>query len=210
MKCLLCRAESRRFAEIDDRLYYRCPNCSLTFLQPEQMPDFAAQKAVYDLHENDPDDEGYRRFLDRLAVPLMARLSPGDHGLDYGCGPGPALARMMEQRGFPMQIWDPIYAASPDVLKQTYRFITCTEVVEHLHTPREAFKRLRALLVPGGVLAIMTMWLTDDSAFARWHYRRDPTHVCFWRPATFQWVADNLGWQLDLPERNIALMTKRD
>ena len=35
----------------------------------------------------------------------------------------------------------------------------------------------------------LTRFLTDDGHFPRWHYRRDPTHVCFWQPATFQWLA---------------------
>lgn len=209
MKCPLCHAESSLFADVERQSYYRCPSCALTFLQPDQMPDFATQKAVYDLHENDPNDEGYRRFLDRLAGPLTERLSPGDCGLDYGCGPGPALAQMLEERGLPMRVWDPIYANDRSALEHAYDFITCTEVIEHLHRPRDAFEQFRAMLEPGGWLGIMTTWLTDDSSFARWHYRRDPTHVCFWQPDTFHWVADNLGWELELPERNIALLRKR-
>ena len=31
--------------------------------------------------------------------PLLARLGPASHGLDYGCGPGPALATMLREEG---------------------------------------------------------------------------------------------------------------
>ena len=39
----------------------------------------------------------YRSFLGRLAIPLQAKLSSGDTGLDFGCGHGPALADMLEE-----------------------------------------------------------------------------------------------------------------
>lgn len=208
MRCPLCGGDARPFARVDGQDYFRCPDCMLTFLDPARMPDLAAQKAVYDLHHNDPADTGYRAFLDRLAAPLTAHLVPGDHGLDYGCGPGPALAAMLRERGFPMAVWDPIYAPDPDALQRRYRFVTCTEVVEHLHDPAAAFERFDRLLEAGGWLGIMTMWLTDDSAFSHWHYRRDPTHVCFWQPATFTWLASRLGWTLTLPAKNVALFRK--
>lgn len=172
------------------------------------MPSFAEQKAVYDLHENTVGDAGYQAFLDRLALPMMEKLTPGEAGLDYGCGPGPALAQMMEARGYPMRTWDPIYANEPDALARRYRFLTCTEVIEHVHEPADVFTQFDALLEGGGWLGIMTMWMTDDAAFANWHYRRDPTHVCFWRPDTFRWIATQLGWDLELPARNIALLRK--
>ena len=57
----------------------------------------ADEKAQYDLHENDPNDPGYRAFLDRLAGPLDKRLAPHSHGLDFGCGPGPTLSVMLEE-----------------------------------------------------------------------------------------------------------------
>ena len=34
------------------------------------------EKAQYDLHENDPYDLGYRKFLSRLTDPLLAKLPP--------------------------------------------------------------------------------------------------------------------------------------
>ena len=39
------------------------------------------------------------------------------------------------------------------------------------------------LVRPGGWLAVMTCFQTDDARFAGWHYRKDPTHVVFYREA---------------------------
>ncbi|MGB2360319.1 MAG: methyltransferase, partial [Porticoccaceae bacterium] len=59
----------------------------------------AAEKAIYDQHQNSPDDLQYRRFLSRLTEPLLERLGPCSRGLDFGCGPGPTLSVMMAEQG---------------------------------------------------------------------------------------------------------------
>lgn len=210
MKCLLCQhAACREFAVVDQQHYWRCERCLLTFLDPGQMPAPEVELQHYQFHENDPADEGYRKFLARLSEPLLAVLPPAQRGLDYGCGPGPALAMMMEEAGHPMALYDPFFYPREESLQQQYDFITCSEVVEHFHQPAEQFQVFDRLLKPGGWLAIMTCFQTDDAAFAQWHYRRDPTHVVFYREATFHTLADDFGWHCNIPDRNIALLQKR-
>lgn len=209
--CPLCfTTGSQHFACLPlsegDANYFRCPVCQLTFVGAESLPSREAEQAHYALHQNNPDDAGYRAFLARLAEPLMAVLPAGAEGLDFGCGPGPTLSRMLTEAGFPTADFDPLYVNNADLLTRQYDFITCSEVVEHFHSPANSFARLRSLLRPAGVLAIMTSWLMDDARFARWHYRRDPTHVCFYKPATFEYLARQWGWQLTLPAPNIALL----
>ncbi len=208
--CRLCaHPEPADFATVAGRHYLRCPRCQLTFLSAGQLPDRAAEKAQYDLHENDPGDPGYRRFLDQLATPLGRHLHAGNQGLDFGCGPGPALARLLSERGFPTAAYDPIYADHSHLLQRQYDFVTCTEVLEHLHQPHREWQQFSRLVRPGGWLALMTRWLTDDQHFPHWHYRRDPTHVCFWKAETFRWLADQHGWQPVLLDNPLALLRKR-
>jgi len=64
------------------------------------------------------------------------------------------------------------------------------------------------MLHPGGWLALMTCFQTDDARFANWHYRRDPTHVVFYREATFRHIARLLGWQCEIPCKDVVLMQK--
>ena len=193
---------------LDGCTYYRCLRCEATFLPSTQHPAPGVECAEYALHCNDPADLGYRRFLDRLARPLLARLAPGSAGLDYGCGPGPVLADMLRAAGHDMALYDPFFAADGAVLKRTYDFVTCTEVVEHFHDPAAEFARLDALLKPGGWLAVMTCFQTDDARFAGWHYRRDPTHVVFYREATFHFLAARFGWRCEVPAKDVVLMHK--
>jgi hypothetical protein len=204
--CPLCgESGSRPHAEAHGRAYWACPQCSLVHVAPEGRPSPEAERRHYETHENDPEDPRYRAFLDRLALPLAGRLAPGAEGLDYGSGPGPALARMLSERGFPTAVYDPLFAPDESVLGRTYDFVTCTETAEHFFRPGEEFRRLGGLLRPGGWLGVMTEVVDEARPFADWRYARDPTHVCFYRAETLAWIAREHGWDLERPYRNVAL-----
>lgn len=190
------------------RQYYRCRDCMATFLEPGQRPDAMTEKAEYDQHRNEVDDTGYRRFLGKLADELTPLLPPSARGLDFGCGPGPALVAMLNESGFSTVGYDPIYARDQTRLLDSYDFITCTEVVEHLHDPAGTFQLLDQCLRPGGWLGVMTCFQTDDERFAQWHYRRDPTHVVFYREATMRVLAARYGWECRIPRKDVALFRK--
>ncbi|MBE0548141.1 MAG: class I SAM-dependent methyltransferase [Rubrivivax sp.] len=209
MRCPACEvAAARHFKRVDARDYWRCDTCEATFLDPGQRLDADAERTYYRSHHNDPADPSYRQFLARLARPLLERLLPAQHGLDYGCGPGPALAAMLREAGHTVALYDPLFFNDPGVLSRRYAFITCTEVVEHFYEPAQEFRRLDSWLEPGGVLAVMTGFLADDARFADWHYRRDPTHVVFYREATFHHLASRHGWRCEIPCPNVALLFK--
>lgn len=208
--CRLCGAgQVALFWQDRRRDYYCCGRCRLVFVPPGQLPSPAAEKAEYDLHRNDPDDPGYRRFLSRLFEPLQARLAAGSDGLDFGCGPGPALSAMLAEAGHSVAVFDGFYAPDRSVLTRRYDFITATEVVEHLHRPGEELRRLWAMLRPGGVLGLMTKLVLDREAFSRWHYKNDPTHVSFFSRETFAWLAGELDAGLELIGNDVILLTRR-
>ena len=50
-------------------------------------------------------------------------------GLDFGAGPGPALAAMMSEDGFDVAIYDPFFQPDAEALQRKYDFITSTETV---------------------------------------------------------------------------------
>lgn len=209
MDCPVCRDnQCERFARVEPRVYWRCIRCLCTFLDPAQLPDARTERAEYDKHQNDPLDAGYRGFLRRLFDPLSERLAPASRGLDYGCGPGPALAMMLREAGHEVAIYDPIYAPAERVLRAQYDFVTCTEVVEHFHHPAREFERLHAMLQPGGWLGIMTRFQTDDARFVQWHYRRDPTHVVFYRAETMAWLGRHYCWSMLMWPPGIVLARK--
>ena len=206
--CPVCRTTAEPLLTVDARDYWACPRCKARFLDFRQRPQRDDELAHYLHHENDPADPRYRVFLSKLADPLLARLSGPSTGLDYGCGPGPALAAMLREAGHQMALYDPFFAPDAAVLERTYDFVTCTETAEHFHRPAEEFARLMALVRPGGWLAIMTCFQTDDARFAAWHYRKDPTHVVFYREETFHDLADRSGWSCEIPLKDVVLMRR--
>lgn len=208
--CRLCRASGalRDFARLEGHQYWRCDVCGATLLDPAHFPEPAAEHTHYQTHHNAPGDPGYRRFLSRLAEPLMARLPRGSAGLDYGAGPGPALAAMLREAGHRVALWDPVFHPDPAPLEQQFDFVACTETVEHFHHPAHEFDRLFGLVRPGGWLAVMTCFQTDDARFAGWRYRKDPTHVIFYRADTLRHLARMRGWSCEVPCKDVALMRR--
>lgn len=209
MRCTVCEGEDcSLFVTVQERDYWRCAGCEATFLAPAQHPARADEFAEYGLHRNDVDDPAYRRFLSRLATPLLERIGKGRQGLDFGCGPGPALAEMLREAGHTVALYDPFFHPDAHALAVTYDFITCTEVMEHFHAPAREFRRLAAMLRPGGWLGLTTCFQTDDARFANWSYRRDPTHVVFYRVGTLEYLARQHGWTCEIPAANVALMRR--
>jgi 2-polyprenyl-3-methyl-5-hydroxy-6-metoxy-1,4-benzoquinol methylase len=193
---------------VKDQNYWRCARCEARFLDPRQRMSVIEERAHYLTHENDPSDLGYRTFLSKLSIPLLERLAPGLRGLDFGCGPGPALAGMLAEAGHVMANYDPFFAPDAEALGRTYDFITCTEVLEHLHHPAKVLDQLDGLLCPGGWLGLMTEFQTEDSRFANWRYRREPTHIVFYREETLRLIARERGWSCEVPAKDVAIMHK--
>ncbi|MEM8687400.1 MAG: class I SAM-dependent methyltransferase [Pseudomonadota bacterium] len=207
--CTVCRASTLSvFQEIDGKTYWRCATCHATLLDPAHHLGAAEERSHYLLHENRVEDSDYRTFLSKLAGPVLAELSPASEGLDYGCGPGPALAAMLGEAGHAMRLYDPFFHPDKTALVHAYDFVTCSETAEHFHRPAEEFDRLDSLVRPGGLLAIMTCFQTDDTRFAKWHYRQDPTHVVFYRAETYAVLAQQRGWHYNSPAKDVALLRK--
>lgn len=207
--CPLCSAPTAgQPIETASGSYRHCPVCELIFQLPEQLPDRATEWAEYRLHNNQPADPGYRRFLTQLLTPLMAHLPDRSRGLDFGCGPGPALAAMLRENGFSMALYDPLFHPDPGVLEDTYDFVTATEVVEHLHRPGQVFPALVKLIRPGGWLGLMTELRQDIGRFPNWWYHRDPTHVAFYAPGTMKWIGRAYGLEIQEIGKRVVLFRK--
>lgn len=194
--CWICAARAVPIEEVVKPIYYLCPNCQFLFMDRTAFVDEVEEERVYGRHQNTRDNVGYvqmlTRFMEEAVFPF---IEPPGRGLEFGCGPGPVLAELLEEHGFEIHRYDPYFFSQKELLEQTYDFITATEVLEHLHHPREEMQRLRDLLSPGGILAVMTQF-HHQRDFKGWHYRRDPTHVCFYAPQTFRWLAEHLGLTL--------------
>ena len=209
--CPLCRAATTDCFYTDQRRsYYRCATCGLIHVPREYHLTPEDERRRYDTHQNLPSDSGYRNFLDRLLTPLLPQLGPGQQGLDFGCGPGPTLSLMLQERGYSMAVYDPYYANDPAVLERSYDFITCTEAIEHFARPDLEWRRLLGLLSAGGRLAIMTAFHDEKIDFGDWYYKNDPTHIGFYSIKTFEWLARRDGLKAEFFGDSVVIFTRQD
>lgn len=236
--CRLCRSAGphHHFSEDARRPYYQCSVCKLVFVPDAFVLSAEAERAEYDKHENVLGDVGYLRFLDRAVAPIRAWVTPPIvvdgplvhhgglllprgamvHALDFGCGPGPALAEMLRREFlWDVDLFDKYYFPNPDTMDlgcraEYYRCITATEVVEHLADAGAVLAQLWRLLLtppsttplpsddtihhtqqqlPPSLLVIMTKRVVSRDRFHTWHYKNDPTHITFFSDETFEWIA---------------------
>lgn len=205
LHCSLCQTPALEFwhrarhGPVQGRDYLCCQHCGLVQVPPTQHIPPALEQELYDTHCNDPQDEGYRRFLSRAFSPISERLSPPAEGLDFGSGPGPTLSLMFEEAGFRCTNFDIFYANHPQRLERQYDFITATEVFEHLSQPAAVLDQLCQCLKPGGLLVIMTQRVRNQEAFKTWRYTHDPTHICFFSEKTMDYIGTH--WPLKELER---------
>ena len=209
MTCIVCKSESvSSFNTKDKKTYWQCSHCLVKFLDQAFFIDEDTEKGRYLEHHNEIGDSAYLKFLSKLSEPLMAKLKPDDRGLDFGCGHGPALAEMLKAKGYDIDLYDPFFYPNKEIFSKKYNFITCTETAEHFFNPNKEFKTFDALLLPDAWLGVMTTFLTEDKLFENWYYRRDPTHVVFYSQKTFEVIAEQNNWQLEIPAKDIALFCK--
>jgi len=178
------------------------------FVDPKNHLSPEEEKERYSQHNNDIYDFEYRKFLLALYDPITQKLKKGAKGLDYGSGPGPALAEMFKEEGYQVDLYDPFFFNNETVFKKAYDFITCTETIEHFFEPIKEFKRIDEMLVKEGFLGVMTTFWTDEKDFGQWYYRKDPTHVAFYRPETFEVIASMMDWTYEIPEKDVVLFKK--
>ncbi|GAA6154338.1 class I SAM-dependent methyltransferase [Pseudoteredinibacter isoporae] len=216
MHCPLCnQSRIADFHKDKRRQYLRCESCELVFVPENEILSPALEKAEYDKHQNQVDDEGYRGFLNRCLAPLLKHIGSQSskaigeiRGLDFGCGPGPALSHMAAEQGYRVANYDPFYAHQPELLKSQYDFITMTEVIEHIRHPRLVLDLLDRLLDNAATLAVMTKRRRDPEQFASWHYKNDPTHIRFYHLKSFEFIAQHYGWQLTIADNDVVLFSK--
>ena len=215
MQCPLClhTTSITHYAKDKKRDYLQCDNCQLVFVAPSFLPSKEKEKQEYDLHENNFEDEGYRKFLSKVISPITEHITHHDidkplTGLDFGCGPAAVLADMLGEQGIQMHTFDPFFANTPEVLQRTYDIVTCTEAIEHFHTPHKEWQQFNLLVQPGSIIVVMTKRVIDKSRFLQWHYKNDPTHVSFFSEATFEFLAQRDGYEVSFPTADIALFKK--
>lgn len=202
--------------------YYLCNHCRFLFMDESKIPTAEREKAEYLTHQNTLDNDGYvnmlRTFTRKAIIPFQKKPDRGGtlKALDFGSGPGDCVLShiLREELGYDVDIYDVFFSPGKVYTDKTYDLITCTEVSEHLQNPLDTLTLLKNLLKPGGILALTTLFHPIDKEnpggeemFQQWWYRRDVTHIGFFRPETFRFIARLLEMEiLVMDERNTVSM----
>jgi len=211
-KCKVCNGETTRIEDAKKNLsYYRCMECGFIYLEDSHRVNSMEEKRKYDQHNNSLENEGYvQMFEDFIELSIAPYLKNIKKVLDFGSGPVPVFSKLLERRGLEVEIYDLYYAPQKVYEGNQYDLITSTEVFEHLSKPLETLELLVGHLNTNGYIVLMTKFPPkEEKAFLDWWYRRDPTHISFFTPKSFEVMAEKVGLKvLKTINENIVIFQK--
>ena len=204
--CILCGSEAHPFRIARKRHYYRCSFCQSVLLDPDDYVTAGEEKSRYETHNNDVNDPRYQQFVSPIVDEILKNQKPAEHGLDYGCGTGPVITKLLRDQKYHINTYDPFFDRDRKLLRQKYHYIACCEVAEHFHDPYTEFSGLKNILHPGGILYCMTELYHEDIDFNQWNYKNDETHVIFYHRKALEWIKDQFNFsRLTIHENKLVL-----
>ncbi len=192
--CPLCDSEGNLFFKDKLRTYFNCTNCMSVFLDRNNLPASKEEKKRYLEHNNDVNDPGYQKFVEPIVTAVLNDFTKKDRGLDFGAGTGPVVSKLLKDKNFQIELYDPFFHNYPETLKKKYNFIVCCEVIEHFHHPKKEFELLKKMLLPNGKIYCMTDLYNEEIDFHKWYYKNDRTHVFIYHRKAIEWIKDELNF----------------
>ena len=221
-RCPVCERPSlpRRSAVLNYALH-ACPECRLEFLDPQ--PDDSVLAAIYsDGYFLGPGDEAAERRSEMKAatgalyVDALAKLlRPEDADLlEIGCGHGEVLLEA-RKRGFRVsgveisahaaavanrRLGEPaVSVGTLETLpwpRERFGAVLAADVIEHVRDPEGLLQRIRDLLIPGGIVLLITPSLdswTRRLLGSRWiEYKVE--HLYYFSAASIRLLLERCGF----------------
>lgn len=206
MNCPLCKQPGKPFFRND---FFACSGCSGLYRNKTQYPTPEEERKRYEEHNNDVHDENFRKFVSPVTRHVLAHFRPDHRGLDFGSGTGPVVSEVLKGQGYAIRQYDPFFADDPALLRETYDYIVCCEVMEHFRNPDAEFRLLHRLLKSKGQLICMTHLYDEHIDFKRWYYKEDKTHVFIYHRDTIRHIADHYGFADFRIHNRLIVFTRR-
>ncbi len=207
--CPLCFSKASKFFSAAERSFFQCSQCLGVFVPSIYFLSSEEEKERYQAHENDINNAGYQNFVKPLVQQIFKNTNPSDKGLDYGCGTGPVAAKLLREKGYDIQLYDPFFKDEQRILENKYDFIFSCEVIEHFHKPQQEFAFLSSLLKPNGKLFCQTSLFSEKIDFKNWFYKNDPTHVFFYHKKSFAFICEKFAFKnFEIFRDNIIYLEK--
>lgn len=190
IECPLCQHQATLFYDFKQRFYFQCGFCQAIIKDPDAWPDRDEERSRYLEHLNTVDDPRFQGFVSPLTNRVQQYFTPQHKGLDFGAGHAPVITHMLNQQGFDIAAYDPLFHDEAELLQQQYDYICSCEVIEHFHQPATSFALLSRLLKGAGKLLCMTELYHEGIDFHRWNYKNDPTHVFIYHRNTISYISE--------------------
>ncbi|WP_375561978.1 class I SAM-dependent methyltransferase [Bernardetia sp. OM2101] len=207
MNCTLCQTLLKTKA---DDFYFICDMCGSYLKDPKFYLNNLDEKDVYEQHNNDVNDIGYQNFTSPITNNILENFTQNHLGLDYGCGTGPVISKILHDKNYQVELYDPYFHPNENYLNYQYDYIFSCEVFEHFYNPKQELEKLLSILKPTGSLLIMTLVydVETDANFKDWYYRKDPTHVFIYTEKTVQFIAEKYKLKAKIEKNRMIVFEK--
>lgn len=205
MKCTLCNT---LLINKMDEYFYDCHCCRAIVKNSEYYLPPDEEKARYEQHNNDVNDKAYQEFTSPITNYILKYFNKNHIGLDYGSGTGPVISKMLTDKNYSVQQYDPFFNPDKELLKIKYDYIFSCEVFEHFFNPEAEITLLKNMLKSKGSLIFMTFLYFDKFDFKNWVYRNDPTHVFMFREETVKYIAQKYSFKIEVMTDRLVCLKK--
>lgn len=174
--------------------YFQCPECHFLQMSPQDFISQADEYSRYLQHQNS--DSSYQDYFEKFVDQIFAletfqtqiflNKAKSFSVLDFGCGPYPMLANVLESKGFRVAKYDSYFV--PEFPEGNFDLVFMHEVLEHIQNPNLFFDSISEFIKPNGYLIISTKFYPSRLDFDKWSYRRDPTHIGFYNEKVFRFI----------------------
>ncbi|QFR50299.1 class I SAM-dependent methyltransferase [Sulfurimonas lithotrophica] len=212
MLCKLCNNPVTKISDTRNNWeFLHCENCEFIFKNPSYYVSSEDELKQYNNHNNTMDSPGYVEMFEKfMEDTFLEYIESIKNVLEFGSGPGPVLSELLKQRALNVDIYDKYFSPQKVYEGKEYDLITSTEVIEHIENPKEIFKFFASHIKSGGYLALMTQFHTNvPDEFKKWWYKNDPTHICFFRPYTFEVLARENGFKVLKHDSKKSVLLKK-
>lgn len=207
MNCTLCETLLKIKA---DNSYFICDVCGAYLKNQDLYLNDFQEKDVYNQHKNDVNDLRYQKFTSPITNFILENFDSKQLGLDYGCGNGPVISKVLQDKDYKIELYDPYFYPNENYLDYKYDYIFSCEVFEHFYQPKQEIEKLLSILNPNGSLLIMTHIYDSetDVNFKDWYYRKDPTHVFIYTKKTIQFIAKTYNLKAKIENNRMVIFQK--
>jgi len=199
MQCKLCNNPVITIMDLRNNWeFFHCRECEFIFKNPSNFVSKENELKQYNHHNNTMDSPGYvEMFENFIDATFGTNIDEIKNVLEFGSGPGPVFSELLKAKNLNVDLYDKYFSPQKVYEGKRYDLITSTEVIEHIEDTKDIFEFFSSHIKSGGYLALMTQFHTNDTEdFKKWWYKNDPTHICFFRPHTFEVLAKMSGFEV--------------